>query len=163
MSRPYIPAVAKGIEEAMARGGVNGYPVVDVRATLVDGKERSVDSSEMAFRAAGRLAFRDAMAKASPVVLEPIARLDITVPADLLGDVMGDLNARRGKVQGTEPGDGGEQVVYALAPERELVRYAIDLRSLTGGRGRFTLAHDHYDVLPAHLVEQVRREVHDAE
>jgi elongation factor G len=163
VSRAYIPAVAKGIEEAMARGGVNGHPVVDVRATLVDGKEHSVDSSEMAFRAAGRLAFREAMTKASPVVLEPIARLDVTVPNDLLGDVMGDLNARRGKVQGTEPGDTGEQVVYALAPQSELLRYAVDLRSLTGGRGRFTIAHDHYDALPAHLVDRVRQDVHDAD
>ena len=135
VSRAYIPAVAKGIEEAMGRGGVNGYPVVDVRATLVDGKEHSVDSSEMAFRAAGRLAFREAMGKAEPVVLEPIARLDVTVPNDLLGDVMGDLNSRRGKVQGTEPGDTGEQVVYALAPQSELLRYAVDLRSLTGRAG----------------------------
>lgn len=163
VSRAYIPAVAKGIEEAMGRGGVNGYPVVDVRATLTDGKEHSVDSSEMAFRAAGRVAFREAMAKASPVVLEPISRLDVTVPADLLGDVMGDLNSRRGKVQGTEPGDLGEQVIYALAPTSELVRYAVDLRSLTGGRGRFTIEHDHYDVLPSHLVEKIRRDVHEAD
>jgi len=163
INRSYIPAVAKGIEEAMARGGVNGHPVVDVRVTLVDGKEHSVDSSEMAFRAAGRLAFRDALTKASPIVLEPVARLDVTVPSDLLGDVMGDLNARRGRVQGTEPGEVGEQVVYALVPESELLRYAIDLRSLTGGRGRFAVAHDHYDVLPGHLVEQVRRDVHDAD
>jgi elongation factor G len=163
VSRAYIPAVAKGIEEAMSRGGVNGYPVVDVRATLTDGKEHSVDSSEMAFRAAGRLAFREAMAKASPVVLEPISRLDVTVPSDLLGDVMGDLNSRRGKVQGTEPGDLGEQVIYALAPTSELVRYAVDLRSLTGGRGRFTIEHDHYDVLPSHLVDKIRRDVHEAD
>jgi elongation factor G len=163
VSRAYIPAVAKGIEEAMARGGVNGHPVVDVRATLVDGKEHSVDSSEMAFRAAGRLAFREAMAKAAPVVLEPIARLDVTVPNDLLGDVMGDLNSRRGRVQGTEPDEVGEQVVYALVPESELLRYAVDLRSLTGGRGRFTMEHDHYDVLPSHLVDQVRRDVHEVD
>jgi elongation factor G len=163
ISRGYIPAVAKGIEEAMARGGVNGYPVVDVRVTLVDGKEHSVDSSEMAFRAAGRLAFREAMAQAGPVVLEPVARVDVTVPAELLGDVMGDLNARRGRVQGTEPGDDGEQVVYALVPESELLRYAVDLRSLTGGRGRFAAEHDHYDVLPAHLVESIRRDVEEAD
>ncbi|MET0901741.1 MAG: elongation factor G [Acidimicrobiales bacterium] len=163
ISRGYIPAVAKGVEETMARGGVNGYPVVDVRVTLVDGKEHSVDSSEMAFRAAGRVAFREAMAKAAPVVLEPISRLDVTVPSDLLGDVMGDLNSRRGKVQGTEQGEGGEQVIYALVPESELLRYAIDLRSLTGGRGRFALAHDHYDVLPSHLVDKIRKDVHEAD
>ena len=163
IGRSYIPAVAKGIEETMARGGVHGHPVVDVRVTLVDGKEHSVDSSEMAFRAAGRVAFREAMAMASPVVLEPIARLDVTVPSDLLGDVMGDLNSRRGRVQGTEPGDEGEQVIYALVPESELLRYAVELRSLTGGRGRFVVEHDHYDVLPAHLVDTVRRDVHDTD
>ena len=106
ISRGYIPAVAKGVEETMGRGGVNGYPVVDVRVTLVDGKEHSVDSSEMAFRAAGRLAFREAMAKAAPVVLEPISRLDVTVPSDLLGDVMGDLNSRRGQGAGHRAGRG---------------------------------------------------------
>lgn len=163
ISRGYIPAVEKGIEEAMGRGGVNGYPVVDVRVTLLDGKEHSVDSSEMAFRAAGRLAFRQAMADAGPVVLEPVARVDVTAPSDLLGDVMGDLNARRGRVQGTEPGDEGEQVVYALVPESELLRYAVDLRSLTGGRGRFVAEHDHYDVLPANLVESIRRDVEDSD
>jgi len=161
ISRSYIPAVAKGVEETMQRGGVNGYPVVDVRVTLVDGKEHSVDSSEMAFRAAGRLAFREAMAAADPVVLEPVSRVDVTVPSEMLGDVMGDLNARRGRVQGTEPGEVGEQVVYALVPESELARYAVELRSLTGGRGRFHADHDHYDVLPGHLVGNVRRDVHD--
>jgi elongation factor G len=163
ISRSYIPAVQRGVEETMQAGGVNGHPVVDVRVTLLDGKEHSVDSSEMAFRVAGRLAFRQAMASAAPVVLEPISRLDVTVPSELLGDVMGDLNARRGRVQGTEPGDAGEQVIYAMVPESELLRYAIDLRSLTGGRGRFVAAHDHYDVVPSHLVDAIRREVHDTD
>jgi elongation factor G len=159
ISRSYIPAVARGVEETMQAGGVYGHPVVDVRVTLLDGKEHSVDSSEMAFRVAGRLAFREAMARATPVVLEPISRLDVTVPAELLGDVMGDLNARRGRVQGTEPGDEGEQVVYAIVPSSELLRYAIELRSLTGGRGRFSVEHDHYEAVPAHLAEGLRREV----
>jgi elongation factor G len=163
ISRSYIPAVQRGVEETMQAGGVNGHPVVDVRVTLLDGKEHSVDSSEMAFRVAGRLAFRQAMASAAPVVLEPISRLDVTVPSELLGDVMGDLNARRGRVQGTEPGDAGEQVIYAMVPESELLRYAIELRSLTGGRGRFVAAHDHYDVVPSHLVDAIRREVHDTD
>jgi elongation factor G len=163
ISRSYIPAVQRGVEETMASGGVNGHPVVDVRVTLLDGKEHSVDSSEMAFRVAGRLAFREAMAKAGAVVLEPISRVDVTVPSDLLGDVMGDLNARRGRVQGTEPDELGEQVIYALVPESELLRYAVDLRSLTGGRGRFTAEHDHYDPMPAHLVDAIRRDVHDAD
>jgi elongation factor G len=163
ISRSYIPAVQRGVEETMAAGGVNGHPVVDVRVTLLDGKEHSVDSSEMAFRVAGRLAFREAMAKAGAVVLEPISRVDVTVPSELLGDVMGDLNARRGRVQGTEPDELGEQVIYALVPESELLRYAVDLRSLTGGRGRFIAEHDHYDPMPAHLVEGIRRDVHDAD
>ncbi len=163
ISRNYIPAVQRGVEDTMGTGGVHGHPVVDVRVTLLDGKEHSVDSSEMAFRVAGRLAFRQAMAAASPVILEPIARLDVVVPAEQLGDVMGDLNARRGRVQGTESGEDGEQVIYALVPESELTRYAIELRSLTGGRGRFSAAHDRYDVLPGNLVDAVRREVHEAE
>lgn len=159
ISRGYIPAVARGVEEAMARGGVHGHPVVDVRVTLVDGKEHSVDSSEMAFRAAGRLAFREAMAQAGPTVLEPICAVEVEVPADLLGEVLGDLSARRGRVQGTEPAADGGQLVRAFVPEREMARYAIDLRSLTGGRGRFRAVPDHYDVLPASLVDEVRREV----
>jgi elongation factor G len=92
-----------------------------------------------------------------------VSRLDVTVPSELLGDVMGDLNARRGRVQGTEPSGESEQVIYALAPQSELLRYAVELRSLTGGRGRFVAAHDHYDVLPSHLVAGVRRDVQDAD
>ena len=160
ISRGYIPAVQKGIEEAMGAGGVNGYPVVDVKVTLTDGKEHSVDSSEMAFKVAGRLAFRAAMAQATPVVLEPISRLEVTVPVDLQGDVMGDLNSP-GPVQGTEAAADGRQTVVALVPTSEIQRYAIELRSLTGGRGRFRAVHDHYDVLPAHLVGSVKREVGD--
>jgi elongation factor G len=161
ISRSYIPAVQKGIEETMASGGVYGYPVVDAKVTLTDGKEHSVDSSEMAFKVAGRLAFRAAMAQANPVILEPISRLDVTVPADLQGDVMGDLNARRGRVQGTDTDGSGENTITALVPASEILRYAIDLRSLTGGRGRFQVDHDHYDVLPNHLVEAIKREIQD--
>jgi elongation factor G len=163
ISRGYIPAVQKGIEETMKRGGVYGYPVVDIRVELVDGKEHSVDSSEMAFKVAGRLAFRDAMAASSPVVLEPISRVEVTVPTDLQGDVMGDLNSRRGRVQGTDVSGAGEQTITALVPTSEIVRYAVDLRSMTGGRGHFRADHDHYDVLPAHLIDKVKREVHDAD
>jgi elongation factor G len=148
IGKGYIPAVQKGIEEAMASGGPNGHRVVDVKVTLVDGKEHSVDSNEMAFRTAGRQAFQEALALASPVVLEPIADLDVVVPDHLLGDVLGDLNARRGRVLGTSPGDTGEQEVAAQVPESQLLRYATELRSLTGGRGRFTSRHSHYDPLP---------------
>lgn len=153
--RQFIPAVEKGVEETMADGGVHGFPVVDVRVYCDDGKYHAVDSSEMSFKMAGRLGFREAMAKAGPVVLEPVSRLEVTVPTELQGDVMGDLNSRRARVQGTEPGDDGEQVIVALVPTAEIQRYAIDLRSRTSGRGSFRATHDHYDVLPGHLVEAV--------
>jgi len=158
--RQYIPAVEKGIEETMAEGGAHGFPVVDVKVTCNDGKYHPVDSSEMSFKMAGRLAFREAMAKASPVILEPISRLEVTVPVELQGEVMGDLNSRRARVQGTELADEGEQTVVALVPTSELRRYAIDLRSKTAGRGWFRMRHDHYDVLPANLVDQVAAEAH---
>jgi elongation factor G len=153
--RQFIPAVEKGIEEAMVDGGVFGFPVVDLRVECFDGKYHSVDSSEMSFKMAGRIGVRAAMAKADPVVLEPISRIEVTVPLGLQGDVMGDLNSRRARVHGTEPGDEGEQVIVALVPTAEIRRYAIDLRSRTSGRGRFVAVHDHYDVLPSHLVDAV--------
>jgi elongation factor G len=155
--RQFIPAVEKGIREAMGSGGHYGFPVVDLKVTLYDGKYHSVDSSEMSFKMAGSLALQEAMAKAGPVILEPVSLLEVTVPAAYQGDVMGDLNARRGRVQGTESGNDGEQVVVAHVPTSELMRYAIDLRSLTGGRGRFTLGHDHYDVLPQQLYDKVAK------
>ena len=120
-----------------------------------DGKYHPVDSSEMSFKMAGRLGFREALAHADPIILEPISRLEVVVPAELQGDVMADLNARRARVQGTEVADVGEQVIVALVPTAELRRYAVDLRSRTSGRGRFQARHDHYDVLPAHLVDAV--------
>lgn len=156
--RQFIPAVEKGVQEAMAEGGVYGFPVVDVRVTCLDGKYHPVDSSEMSFKMAGRLAFKEAIAKASPVILEPISLLEVTVPTELQGDVMGDLNSRRARVQGTELADAGEQTIVALVPTSELRRYAIDLRSKTGGRGRFHARHDHYDVLPSHLTATVAAE-----
>ncbi len=140
-----------------------GYPVVDVQVSCLDGKYHSVDCSEMSFKMAGRLGFRAAIAKAAPVLLEPISQLTVTVPSELQGDVLGDLNARRGRVQGTEAVGDGEHDIHALVPTAELLRYAIDLRSLTGGRGRFTVEPAHYDLLPAHLVDQVKRDVHEAE
>ncbi len=163
ISRGYIPAVQKGIEEAMSTGGLYGYPIVDIRVELIDGKEHAVDSSEMAFKIAGRLALREAMAKAAPVLLEPISLLEVTVPTDYQGDIMGDLNARRGRVQGTEAIGSGEQTITAMVPTSEIMRYAIDLRSMTGGRGRFRATHDHYDVLPAHLIDKVKRESRDTD
>jgi elongation factor G len=158
IARPYIPAVQKGIEEAMSHGGVYGHPIVDIKVELIDGKQHAVDSSEMAFKIAGRVAIREAMAKADPVLLEPVSLLEVTVPIEYQGDVMGDLNARRGRVQGAETAGDGEQTVSALVPTSEIMRYAIDLRSLTGGRGRFNATHDHYDILPSHLIDKVKRE-----
>jgi elongation factor G len=155
--RQFIPAVEKGVMETMSTSGVFGYPVVDVRVTVYDGKFHPVDSSEMSFKMAGSLGFKEAMAKAGPVLLEPISLLEVTVPIAYQGDVMGDLNSRRGRVQGTEVAGEGEQTITAQVPTSEVLRYAIDLRSLTGGRGRFHVRHDHYDVLPAHLVDKVAK------
>ena len=155
--RQYIPAVEKGVVEAMAHGGPHGYPVVDVQVTCFDGKYHPVDSSEMSFKMAGSLAFREAMAKAGPVLLEPISLLEVTVPATIQGDVLGDLNARRGRVQGTDTLEAVAQMITALVPTAEIQRYAVDLRSLTGGRGRFRAEHDHYDVVPPNLIERLVR------
>ncbi|MGH9056057.1 MAG: elongation factor G [Acidimicrobiales bacterium] len=155
--RQFIPAVQKGVEESMAGGGIHGWPVVDVRVTCCDGKYHSVDSSEMSFKMAGSIGFRDAMEKAGPVILEPISKLEVTVPTAYQGDVMGDLNGRRGRVQGTEAGEGASSIVTALVPTSEILRYSIDLRSMTGGRGSFVAGHDHYDPLPQHLWAGVDR------
>jgi elongation factor G len=146
--RQYIPAVEKGVLEAMEQGGVNGFPVVDIAVTCDDGKFHSVDSSEMSFKMAGALALREAMEKAGPVVLEPISKLEVTVPSELQGDVLGDLHSRRGRVQGTDTSEAGYQTVVALVPTASLARYAIDLRAISGGRGRFRVSHDHYDQKP---------------
>jgi elongation factor G len=154
--KQYLPAVEKGVLEAMAQGGPHGFPVVDVRVTCYDGKFHPVDSSEMSFKMAGSLAFKEAVAKAGPVVLEPISRLVVVVPSSMQGDVLGDLNARRGRVQGTEALAGDRQMITALVPTAEIQRYAVDLRALTGGRGRFSAEHDHYDTLPQNLVAKIR-------
>jgi elongation factor G len=148
----YIAAVNKGVEEAMAAGGPAGFPVVDVRVECYDGKTHSVDSSDMAFKTAAATGFRDAVQSAAPVVLEPIALLTATVPAEVQGDVLSDISARRGRVVGSDAGTDGTQVITAHVPTAELQRYAVELRSLTGGRGTFEMRHDHYDTLPPHLV-----------
>ena len=155
--RNLVPAVQKGVEEAMAAGGVHGLPVVDVRVECYDGKYHSVDSSEMAFKTAAALGLKEALARAGSVVLEPVSLLEVTVPAGVQGDVMGDITARRGRVMGTSAADHGEQVITAHVPTRELVRYAIELRSMTGGRGRYVARHAHDDVLPSNLVDAAAR------
>ncbi|WP_182112721.1 MULTISPECIES: elongation factor G [unclassified Actinotalea] len=153
--RQYIPAVERGVVDAMAAGGPHGYPVVDLRVELVDGKHHSVDSSDMAFRTAAAHGLRAALATAGTVVLEPIALVRVVVPGALQGDVLGDLSARRGRIVGTTSLPDGRQEIQAMVPEAELTRYVLDLRSLTGGRGTFTAVHDHDDVVPAHLVERL--------
>lgn len=162
--KQYIPAVEKGIVEAMANGGAFGYPVVDVAATCLDGKHHPVDSSEMSFKMAGALAFREALAQAGPILLEPVSRVEVTVPSEFQGDVLGDLNARRGRVVGTEASpEGAEQTISAFVPTAELAHYAADLRSMTGGLGRFRAVHDHYDVAPPQVASKVARTPHPVE
>ena len=156
--RNFIPAVEKGVAETMNDGGALGFPVVDVGVTVYDGKFHAVDSDEMSFKIAGRVGFREACAKANPILLEPVSRVEITVPSGVQGDVLGDLNSRRGRVQGTEAGDDGEQVIVALVPTSELLRYSIDLRSMSGGRGRFSFDFDHYDPVPSHLTDKILAE-----
>jgi len=153
--RQFIPAVEKGVTETMSDAGVRGFPVVDVQVAVYDGKYHSVDSSEMSFKMAGRLGFKAAMEQAGPVLLEPISRVQVTVPADYQGDVMGDLSSRRGQLQGTEAAPGGMQLITALVPTSEIMNYAIDLRSLTQGWGRFKTEHDHYQEMPSHMADQV--------
>jgi elongation factor G len=152
--RQYIPAVEKGLRECMAEGVLAGYPVVDVQATLTDGSYHPVDSSEMAFKIAASLAFKKACQEAGPVLLEPIVDLEVTVPEEYLGDVMGDLNKKRGRIQGIDS-RGAFSVVRAQVPHAEVFRYAIDLRSMTQGRGVFTLAFSHYEEVPAQVAQAV--------
>ncbi|MCJ7781661.1 MAG: elongation factor G, partial [Acidimicrobiia bacterium] len=156
--RQFIPAVEKGVRETMVDGGVRGFPVVDVQVAVYDGKYHSVDSSEMSFKMAGRLGFKAAMQQAGPVMLEPVSRLEVTVPANHQGDVMGDLSSRRGQLQGTEAAAGGRQRITALVPTSEIMSYAIDLRSLTQGWGQFSAVHDHYQEMPSHMADQVVKE-----
>ena len=150
----FIPAVERGVKEAMQRGAVAGYPVKDVRVRLYDGSYHSVDSSEMAFKTAGALAMRQALEDASPVLLEPIMQVAIAVPDDAVGDVIGDLNSRRGRPLGMEPA-GGLTEVRAEVPMAEMLSYAPDLRAITGGQGEFTMELARYEEVPGHLVEKV--------
>ena len=150
----FIPAVEKGIEEAMAHGTVAGYPVKGVRVRLVDGKHHDVDSSEMAFKIAGAMAFKEAMEAADPVLLEPIVRLLVSCPGDVVGDVIGDLNSRRGHPLGMEP-KGAVTEVRAEVPMAEVLDYAPDLRSISGGRAEFEVDFDRYEEVPANITSKV--------
>jgi len=152
--RQFIPAVEKGIREAMERGILAGYPVVDIKATVYDGSFHPVDSSEMAFKMAGILAFQNAAEKASPVILEPMLNVEVTVPEEYMGDIIGDLNGKRGRILGMEPVNG-RQVIRAVVPQAEMLRYAIDLRSIARGRGTFKTEFSHYEQVPAHIAQQI--------
>jgi elongation factor G len=152
--RQYIPAVEKGIAEALHEGTLAGYPVVDFKVDLVDGSYHTVDSSEMAFKIAGSMAFKKAMAEAKPTLLEPVMEMEITVPDDAMGDIIGDLNSRRGRVLGMET-KGKKQIVKAQVPLSEVLKYAPDLRSMTAGRGMFTMKMSHYEEVPAPLQEKI--------
>jgi elongation factor G len=152
--RTYIPAVEKGVVEAMHEGVMAHYPIIDVKATLFDGKDHPVDSSEIAFKIAGAQALKDATQRANPVLLEPIMNMRIVVPEANTGDVMSDLNSKRAKVMGMSP-EGNFSAIEAQAPLAEVLRYATDLRSITQGRGSFTLEFSHYEEVPAHLTQKV--------
>ncbi len=138
----------------MERGVVAGYPVVDVKVKLYDGSYHNVDSSELAFKLAGGLAWNHAMAEAMPVLLEPVMNVEVIAPEENMGDIMGDLSGRRGKPQGSES-LGEMDVIRAQVPLAEMLSYAPQLRSMTGGRGSFTLQFDHYEEVPSHLTEKI--------
>jgi elongation factor G len=157
----YIPSVEKGVNEAKQEGVLAGYPVVDVRVSLYDGSFHPVDSSDIAFKIAGAQALKKGLSQGQPVLLEPIMKLTITVPESYTGDITSDLNTRRGRVLGMNPGNG-VNVIEAQAPHAELLRYALNLRSLTQGRGSFTMEFDHYEEVPPHLSQKIIAEMKKA-
>src|SRR5512138_2447962 len=156
--RQYIPAVDKGIQEASVNGFLAGYPVVDFKVALYDGSFHTVDSSEMAFKIAGSMAFKKAMETCKPVLLEPIVNMKITVPDENMGDVIGDINSRRGKVVGVEP-KANSQIIRTVVPMTEVLAYSNDLRSMTSDRGLFSMEFSHYEEVPSHLMQKVIAEV----
>jgi elongation factor G len=156
--KTYIPAVEKGVIEASQKGVLAGFLCVDFKVTLDDGSYHAVDSSEMAFKIAGSLAFKKAAEQANPVLLEPIMIVTITTPEDFMGDIMGDLSGRRGKVLGMDSA-GRNQIIKANVPMAEFLTYAPDLRSMTGGRGIYSMEFSHYDEVPAQMTEKIIEEV----
>ena len=152
--KEYIPAVGVGIEEASKAGILGGFPVVGVHATVYDGSYHEVDSSEMAFKVAGSLAFKDAMKKADPALLEPIMKVDVTMPEEYMGDVIGDINSRRGRIEGMEDVGGG-RIVHGFVPLSEMFGYSTDLRSRTQGRGNYSMFFDHYEKVPKNVQEKI--------
>lgn len=153
--KQYIPAVEKGLKDSMSKGVLAGFPVTNIKATLYDGSYHDVDSSEMAFKMAANIAFKKGMQEAGPILLEPIMKLKITIPEEYMGDVMGDISKRRGKILGMEPDDKGKQVIYAEAPQAETFKYAIDLRSMTQGRGYFEMELEKYEEVPGPIANKI--------
>jgi len=151
----FIPSVEKGVRKTLEEGVLAGYPFVDVKVTLYDGKYHDVDSSDIAFQIAGSMAFKDATTEAGLVLLEPIVTLKVHVPEEQMGDIIGDMNAKRGRILGMEPQGNGSTVVMAQVPQAEVLRYASDLRSMTGGRGTFEMTFSHYEEVPPHVTEKV--------
>ena len=153
--KEYIGPVQQGIEEAMANGVLAGYPVVDVKATVYDGSYHEVDSSEMAFKVAGSMAFKNGMRKAAPVIMEPMFKLEVLIPEEYMGDVMGDINSRRGRVEGMEARANGSQAIKGVVPLAEMFGYATSLRSKTQGRGIYTMQFSHYEPVPKSISEEI--------
>ena len=151
----FIPAVEKGVRQVLSTGAVAGYPLHDVRVTVYDGKHHSVDSKEVAFVAAGKKAFVDAVSKAAPIVLEPIVDIEVTVPQANMGDIAGDLSSKRGRISGTEAMNAGMVMVSGQAPLSELGSYQSQLKSVTGGAGSFTMELSHYHPVPANIQHQL--------
>ena len=152
--REYVPAVQAGIEESMKNGVLAGYPLLDLRATLVDGSYHDVDSSEMAFKVAGSLALKEAGKKCNPAILEPMMRVEVVVPEEYMGDIMGDINSRRGRIEGMDSRSGA-QVIRGFVPLSEMFGYATTLRSRTQGRGQYTMTFDHYEEVPKSIAEEI--------
>ena len=164
ISGVYLPSIEKGVRQVMAIGVLAGFPVTGIKAVVFDGKEHPVDSKDIAFQTAGREVFKLAVQQAKPVLLEPIYRVDVTVPEEYMGDVMGNFNTRRGRVQGMEQ-RGNRTIIHAIVPLAEILRYSTDLRSMTQGRGFYSIEFDHYDPVPGNLaadvIAQFKQEEHE--
>ena len=163
--KEYIPAVEKGLRESIKHGVLAGYPMVGIKATLFDGKYHPVDSKEVAFKSAARLAYKAACAAANPVLLEPIGKAEVYIPDEYMGDIIGDMNRRRGRILGMNPQEDGIQQVVAEVPMSEMVKYATDLRSMTQGRGTFHIEFERYEEVPsqmaAKIIEQAKKDMEE--
>ncbi|HEU4753135.1 MAG TPA: elongation factor G, partial [Armatimonadota bacterium] len=153
--REYIPAVEAGIREAMDGGVIAGYPMIDVAVSLVDGSYHEVDSSEMAFKIAGSLGFKEVAKRAGPVLKEPVMAVEVVTPEEFLGDIIGDLNSRRGRIEGMEPAQGGTQVIKANVPLAEMFGYATTVRSVSQGRASYSMEPSHYEEVPRNVAEEI--------